>query len=213
MKLEHFFLGITAVLLAATGWMALHYRTEFLLERQKNEFAKVSGNSVPAAPSPAAPTPAATGAGAPKTPGLLENPAAVVAQSTAEADRLQKELDAAEREKLILAEKVKKMEDNKQAGLPADAGPLTDVQIRIKEAPAIAKVKEFVSEAGIAVLDHGKDRSLATGQTYAVRRGHFLVSERLVIGETVDDQECAATVSGLQPGEVIRAGDEVIKWE
>ena len=205
MKLEHLFLGVCALLLATTGLLAVHYRTELLLERQKNEMAQK-------------PPPIPKSSDGIKAVGtLVEAPAAVVAAATtgAEQAKLQRQLQIAEEEKNLLTAKVKTMQDNKQAGLPADAAPLTEMQIKIKEAPAIATVKEYVADQGILVLDHGADRGLKTKQVYAVRRGAYIVASRIEIGETVDANECAALVSSsaLQPGEVLKKGDEVIKWE
>jgi hypothetical protein len=208
MKLEHLFLGICALLLATTGLLAVHYRTELLLERQKNGLAHQPPPIPKTAPGPhAAPTrPAGT---------LVESPASIGADAGAEQARLQKQLQIAEEEKNLLTAKVKTMEANKAAGLPPDADPLTPTQIKIKELPAIAAVKQYLPEHGILVLDHGTDRGLKTDQKYAVRRGAYIVANPIQIGENVDATECAAIVgpSALQPGEVLKPGDEVIQWE
>ena len=63
--------------------------------------------------------------------------------------------------------------------------------------------------------DAGTARGLKSGQTYAVRRGHFIVAKQIEIGETVEENESIAGVnaSSLPTGETIKPGDEVIKWE
>ena len=63
--------------------------------------------------------------------------------------------------------------------------------------------------------DAGTARGLKTGQTYAVRRGHFIVAKKVEVGETVEESQAILGVnaSSLPPGETLRPGDEVIKWE
>lgn len=207
MKLEHFFFGLFALLLAFTGMLAMHYRGELQMERRLHELSR-QAPAVPQAAVPAVPA-------APSANGVVEQPATALSAAEEEKARLQRQLELAENEKQMLSDKVKKMETNEKAGLPADAPDLSAFQIKIKEAPAISRVKEYVSDQGIAVLDSGSARGLKTGQVYAVRRGHFIVAKKIEIGETVEENECAALVdsSALQPGEVLKPGDEIIQWE
>jgi hypothetical protein len=209
MKLEHLFLGICVLLLAATGLLAVHYRTELKVERERAK-ALSQPSAIPQASSIAArqdaPVPRSS------TGSALERESA---QADTQKQQLIAQLKIAEREKELLSDKVKQIQENAQSGLPADAPPLTPQQIKIKEAPAIAKIKSYKADHGIAVLDHGTDRGLKTDQVYAVRRGAYVVARKLVIGEMVDANEAAAVVESgaLQPGEVLKPGDEVIKWE
>jgi hypothetical protein len=211
MKLEHLFLGICILLLAATGLLALHYRTELKVERERARVLS-QPSAISNATAPLAGPGTAVSRSNAGSPSSLEREAA---QADSQKKNLIEQLRIAEREKEMLGGKVKRIQDNAQSGLPPDAAPLTQQQIKIKEAPAIAKIKSYKADHGIAVLDHGTDRGLKTDQVYAVRRGPYVVARKLVIGESVDANEAAAIVESgsLQPGEVLKAGDEVIKWE
>lgn len=201
MKLEHFFFGLFALLLAATGMLAMHYRGELMYERRLNDLAR-KAPAIPQIPA-AAPAPAPP----PVAP--------VVDQAAIERAAIQRQLEQAETEKSLLSTQVKKMQENQEAGLPADAPELTATQHKIKEAPAIGKIQQYLPDQGFAVIDAGSARGLKTGQTYAVRRGHFIVAKKIEIGETVEESQAIAGVnaSSLQPGETLKPGDEVIKWE
>jgi len=210
MKLEYFFFALFALLLAATGMLAMHYRGVLMYYRRVSEQAR----QAPAIPQ-AAVVPAASPAVDPE-----------VAQRAA----LQQQLDQAETEKNLLATKVRTMESGKSGGEglavpeapaavvaaePLETSELTASQLRIKEAPAIAKVQQYLPDQGFAVIDAGSARGLKTGQVYAVRRGHYIIAKQVEVGETVEESQAILGVnaSALQPGETLKAGDEVIKWE
>lgn len=215
MKLEHFFFGLFALLWAATGMLAMHYRGELMYERRLGELSR-QAPAIPQVAPAAQPTPPA---------------AAVPAPDPAAAARLalQQQLEQAENEKNLLSTQVQKLQANQEpdpAGTTAtpsivetpaapEASALTDVQRKIKEAPAIATIQRYLPDQGFAVLDAGTARGLKSGQMYAVRRGHFIVAKQIEIGETVEENEAIAGVnaSSLPTGETIKPGDEVIKWE
>jgi hypothetical protein len=215
MKLEHFFFGLFALLWAATGMLAMHYRGELMYERRLGELSR-QAPAIPQVAPAAQPTPPA---------------AAVPAPDLAAAARLalQQQLEQAENEKNLLSTQVQKLQANQEpspAGTTAttstvespaapEASTLTDMQRKIKEAPAIATIQRYLPDQGFAVLDAGTARGLKSGQMYAVRRGHFIVAKQIEIGETVEENESIAGVnaSSLPTGETIKPGDEVIKWE
>lgn len=215
MKLEHFFFGLFALLWAATGMLAMHYRGELMYERRLGELSRQAPAIPQVAPAAQSTPPAA----------------AVPAPDPAAAARLalQQQLEQAENEKNLLSTQVQKLQASKEpdpAGTTAtpsvvetpaapEASALTDVQRKIKEAPAIATIQRYLPDQGFAVLDAGTARGLKSGQMYAVRRGHFIVAKQIEIGETVEENEAIAGVnaSSLPTGETIKPGDEVIKWE
>lgn len=215
MKLEHFFFGLFALLWAATGMLAMHYRGELMYERRLGELSRQAPAIPQVAPAAQATPPAA----------------AVPAPDPAAAARLalQQQLEQAENEKNLLSTQVQKLQASQEPGpagtasttstveTPAapEASVLTDMQRKIKEAPAIATIQRYLPDQGFAVLDAGTARGLKSGQLYAVRRGHFIVAKQIEIGETVEENEAIAGVnaSSLPTGETIKPGDEVIKWE
>jgi hypothetical protein len=208
MKLEYFFFALFGLLLAATGMLAMHYRGELMAERRINELQRLP-SAVPQSPA-AAPLPA--------------TPAAAIDQAAIDRANLQRQLEQAENEKNLLTSRVNTLESadpsaptSPDAPVPeaAESGELTTTQKRIKEAPSIAKIQQYLPDQGFAVIDAGTARGLKTGQTYAVRRGHFIVAKKVEVGETVEESQAILGVnaSSLPPGETLRPGDEVIKWE
>lgn len=195
--------------------LAMHYRGELMYERRLGELSR-QAPAIPQVAPAAQPTPPA---------------AAVPAPDLAAAARLalQQQLEQAENEKNLLSTQVQKLQANQEpspAGTTAttstvetpaapEASTLTDMQRKIKEAPAIATIQRYLPDQGFAVLDAGTARGLKSGQMYAVRRGHFIVAKQIEIGETVEENESIAGVnaSSLPTGETIKPGDEVIKWE
>ena len=195
--------------------LAMHYRGELMYERRLGELSR-QAPAIPQVAPAAQPTPPA---------------AAVPAPDPAAAARLalQQQLEQAENEKNLLSTQVQKLQANQEpspAGTTAttstvespaapEASTLTDMQRKIKEAPAIATIQRYLPDQGFAVLDAGTARGLKSGQMYAVRRGHFIVAKQIEIGETVEENESIAGVnaSSLPTGETIKPGDEVIKWE
>ena len=214
MKLEYFFFALFALLLAATGMLAMHYRGELMYYRRVSEQAR-QAPAIPQAPA----APASTGA---------------VDTAAAERAALQRQLEQAETEKNLLASKVRTIESGKTGGTepaaapeaaevppvvvaaePSEPSELTSTQKRIKEAPAIAKVQQYLPDQGFAVIDAGSARGLKTGQVYAIRRGPYIIAKKAEVGETVEESQAILGVnaSALQPGETLKVGDEVIKWE
>ncbi len=212
MKLEHLFLGVCLLLLAATGLMAVHYRTELLVERERAAHQAAPSTVAPATPaSPVAVQPPAAPAATPATSSTAAAIDREAARVDAENRQLREKL-ASEERKMIDA----KVDQIKAAGTAnAPEEPKTDLQVKIKEAPAIARIKTYLANEGIATLDAGSERGLKTDQVYAVRRGHFIVAKKITIGETVEPAESAAIVdpNSLQPGQELKPGDEVIKWD
>jgi hypothetical protein len=213
MKLEYFFFALFGLLLAATGMLAMHYRGELMAERRINEL-RLQPSAIPQSPAVPAAAPA---------------PPAVVDQAALDRAALQRQIEQAESETSLLTQKVNALGNPQgtdpaadaanaaviEADPTADPEALTATQRRIKEAPSIAKIQQYLPDQGFAVIDAGSARGLKTGQTYAVRRGHFLVAKKVEVGETVEESEAIVGVnaSALQPGETLKAGDEVIKWE
>lgn len=91
------------------------------------------------------------------------------------------------------------------------AAPLTDLQKQLLGMPAIAKVVEANAEGGFAVINAGKDKQLTTGMKFDVRRGNGLVG-RVIVGETIEASEAVVDIdsSVVLPGVRIEAGDELI---
>ncbi len=91
------------------------------------------------------------------------------------------------------------------------AAPLTALQKQLLGMPAVAKVIEVQKDQGFAVINAGKDKQLSTGMKFDVRRGDGLVG-RVIVGETIDAAESVVDIdiTVSLPGVSIEAGDELI---
>jgi len=88
--------------------------------------------------------------------------------------------------------------------------PLTPGQRLVKNAPSIAKVKEFVADQGFVVLSAGSKQGLSEGVKFDLRRDASIVG-RIKIS-SVDDLESIANLDfkSVPAGVTVQAGDEVI---
>ena len=93
----------------------------------------------------------------------------------------------------------------------AAAAPLTDLQKQLLGMPAFAKVIEVQNDQGFAVISAGRDKQLASGMKFDVRRGNGLVG-RVIVGETIEAAEAVVDIDNTVaiPGVRIEAGDELI---
>jgi hypothetical protein len=87
---------------------------------------------------------------------------------------------------------------------------LTPLQRRIKDSPAIAKVKEAVPDQGFVTLDAGTKAQLKAGLKFDLRRDSAVVG-RVTIS-AVEENEAVADVDPktIPEGVKVQAGDEVI---
>ncbi|WP_395735386.1 hypothetical protein [Prosthecobacter sp.] len=94
---------------------------------------------------------------------------------------------------------------------PPAAAPLTDLQKQVMGMPVFAKVIEVHNDEGFAVIDAGKNKQLTSGTKFDVRRGSGLVG-RVIVGDTIDAAESVVDIdtSAVLPGVRIEPGDELI---
>ena len=148
----------------------------------------------PAQPQPQVPAVAP----APGTPGAgnvtLPNPAAA--------------LSIAAQEKQLLDEQIAQLKD--QTAPPT----YTPLQLKIKNLPAIAKIKSYNSDLAFVEMDAGKNRNIEKGMTFDIRRDSMLVG-KVKVSDTIEDASCIADVDikTVPTGVQIQAGDELVKYE
>lgn len=187
MRLSHYALALTIILLAITGYLAWEAQEEAKGARRELELVRRQQAANEAAmplkpttvaelpPPPAAPVlppvsgqPLAGSALMPGAPAALSSPA------------------------------------------PA-AAPLTALQKQLLGMPAQAKVLEAHQDQGFAVINAGKNKQLASGMKFDVRRGDGLVG-RVIVSDTIEDTEAVVDIDSTVtlPGVRIEAGDELI---
>lgn len=181
MRLSHFALALTIILLAITGYLAWEAQEEARGARRELELVRkqqaardsakpIEPTTVAAVPPiPEAPAPAAPPLGSGLMPGAP-------APSPAPA-----------------------------------AAPLTALQKQLLGMPAMAKVIEVHHDQGFAVINAGKNKEMAAGMKFDVRRADGLVG-RVIVSETVEAAEAVVDIdtSVSLPGVRIEAGDELI---
>jgi hypothetical protein len=91
------------------------------------------------------------------------------------------------------------------------AAPLTAMQKQLLGMPAMAKVIEIHQDQGFAVISAGRNKQLASGMKFDVRRGDGLVG-RVIVGDTIDAAEAVVDIDNTVtlPGVHIEVGDELI---
>ncbi len=184
MRLSHFALALTIILLAVTGYLAWEAQEEARGARQELALVRkqqaASEVALPMKPSVVASLPPA-----PEVPVSTVPPLAGSALLPGTPPPV-------------------------PLATPA-AAPLTALQKQLLGMPAMAKVTEVHKDQGFAVISAGKDKQLAKGMKFDVRRGDGLVG-RVIVGETIDAAESVVDIdnSVTLPGVSIEVGDELI---
>lgn len=188
MRLSHFALALTVILLAITSYLAWEAQEEAQGARRELELVRkqqaardsampMRPSTVAALPPPPAPPVAPAAASVPPLAGSGLMPGAPATTPS-----------------------------------PAPAAaPLTALQKQLLGMPAMAKVIEIHNDQGFAVINAGKNKELAKGMKFDVRRGDGLVG-RVVVGDTIEASEAVVDIdtTASLPGVRIEAGDELI---
>ena len=184
MRLSHYALALTIILLAITGYLAWEAQEEAKGARKELELVRRQQ----AAHDMAVPAKPGTVAALPPPPELPNSSVPPLAGSS-----LMPGTPA------VLA-----------SPAPA-AAPLTALQKQLLGMPAMAKVIESHNDQGFAVINAGKDKQLASGMKFDVRRGDGLVG-RVIVGDTVEAAESVVDIdpSVTLPGVRIENGDELL---
>lgn len=185
MRLSHFALALTIILLAITGYLAWEAQEAARGARKELDLVRrqqaARDSSMPIRPT--------TVASIPPPP---EVPVAVAAPPLG-GSSLMPGTPAA------------------TASPAAAAAPLTALQKQLLGMPAAAKVIEVQRDQGFAVINAGKDKQITPGMKFDVRRGDGLVG-RVIVGDTIDAAEAVVDIdnSVALPGVRIEVGDELI---
>lgn len=91
---------------------------------------------------------------------------------------------------------------------------LTPEQIRVRDAPAIAHVRQYDADWHFVVLDGGKERNIAEGTQLAVRRGHEILG-LIKVDEVLENESVAELVgtwrTDAQATKPLR-GDDIVTY-
>lgn len=204
MRLTHFALSLTLILLAITSYLAWEGQQEIKGLKREREFDKEQlraektaspdqGSLVPLPSTPAAsitPPPApGTIAAAPTPPAEL-----MAGTSTLPGGGLTVP-------KTVIEAESKGISTN----------TLTSLQKQVIASPAVARVKTVVKDQGFVVLDAGAKQSLAKGQKYEIRRGNAILA-KITLTDAIEESEAVADLdfASIPTGVEIEPGDEII---
>lgn len=209
MRLIHFALALTIVLLAITGYLAWEGQQEARGARRELDFlkqqqqAQMAAGAVPAASTQAlrTMTPPLPGQIAIHTPPAT--PQSVGGSAGATAGRDTSTASAAP--------------SGIAGSLPpappvAAPPPLTLLQKRVLSMPAIGKVKEYQKDAGFVVISAGSQQRVAKGTKFDLRRDNAVVG-RITVTDTIEATESVADLdpASVPAGVTVEVGDEVIQ--
>jgi len=184
MRLSHFALALTIILLAITGYLAWEAqeeargaRKELDLVRRQQAAREMAMPQKPVLVSSLPPPPEVPVSAVPPLSGSALMPGTPAAQPSP----------------------------------AAAAAPLTALQKQLLGMPAVAQVTEVHNDQGFAVISAGKNKQLASGVKFDVRRGDGLVG-RVIVGESIEATEAVVDIDNAfkLPGVSIEVGDEVI---
>jgi hypothetical protein len=198
---------------------AIQDRQDKMMDLLK-QYSKPPAGEVPAVPAPTVPAVASSQPPAPvaAVPPLTKSvpPSAAlppggqqpVVPTISDLPDPSRSLSAAAQEKLLLDAEIAALKDK-------TAPPQYNAeQTRIKNLPAMAKIKNYNSELAFVELDAGRNRNLEKGTVFSIRRDAMLVG-KVKVTDSIEDASSIADVDtkSVPPGIQIQPGDELVLYK
>lgn len=214
MRLTHFALALTIILLCITSYLAWQGQEEIKGLKREHEFEKKQLQADQAAsPSPASMIPLPS---APETKGITPPQPGTIAASPVPAPAPAPSPAGAE-DGLPGAISLpgggltipKAVADAEAQGIRTNT--LTPIQQQVQAASALGKIKTVVREQGFVVLDIGTKAGLKPGQKLEIRRNQSILARVTVTG-TIEENEAVADLdfASIPTGVTLEPGDEII---
>jgi hypothetical protein len=200
MRLTHFALALTLILLIITAYLAWEGQQAARGAREELRFVKqqqaaqegaplqAANTAVPVTPQATAtitpPAPSRVTAEPAPMPGALPLPGAGLTVPKAVSDA---------------------------AAGGANPNLLTPQQKEVAAAVAVAKVKTVVMDQGFVVINAGSKQQIGKGMKFNIRRGNAVLA-KVTVTDSVDEQEAVADLdlASIPTGVTIEPGDEII---
>lgn len=184
MRLSHFALALTLILLCFTGYLAWEAKDEARGAQRELELVRRQ-QAAQAAARPVAPSVVAEIPPEPEAIPLTPPPPPLAGSGL--------------------------MPGTPASAPPLAAAPLTAMQKQLRGLPAMAKITTVEKDQGFAVIDAGKNKDLQAGMKFDVRRKDGLVG-RVIISDSIDAAEAVVDIdlSASLPGVSIEVGDELV---
>lgn len=207
MRLTHFALALTIILLCITGYLAWEGQQEIKGLKKERDFERQQRQAEQTAmpgqdKMVALPTVPATSVTPPPAPGTI-------AQSPVPETEPEEFMAGAGSlpgggltvPKSVLAAEASGVSTN----------TLTPLQQQVMSAPAVARVKTVVREQGFVIIDAGLAQGLSAGQKYEIRRANAVLA-KVTVTDSIEQNEAVADLdfASIPTGVTIEPGDELI---
>jgi hypothetical protein len=209
MRLTHFALALTIILLAITGYLAWEGQQEIKGLKKEMDFerkqrqAEETANPAPQSmlPLPTIPASSITPP-PPPAPGTIASAPAV----EPEPGGIMAGAGSLPGGGLTVPLSVTQAQTQ---GISPQA--LTPLQKQVVAAPAVATVKTVVREQGFIIIDAGLAKGLTKGQKFEVRRANAILA-RVTLTDAIEENEAVADLdfSSIPAGVNLEPGDELI---
>lgn len=203
MRLTHFALALTFLLLCITGYLAWEGQEAARGAREELAFVKkqqsAQANAAPGADKQVQLPTIPAASISPPAPGSIAPQASAAELPTAGASTLPG--GGMTIPKTIVEAEAKGINTN----------TLTPIQKQVKDAKPMGKIKAVVKEQGFVVLDVGSNQGLKKGQPFDIRRGNAVLAKVLVT-DTIEPNEAVADLdlASIPAGVTLEPGDEII---
>lgn len=203
MRLTHFALALTFLLLCITGYLAWEGQEAARGAREELAFVKkqqsAQANAAPGADQQVQLPTIPAASISPPAPGSIAPQAPAAELPTAGASTLPG--GGMTIPKTIVEAEAKGINTN----------TLTPIQKQVQDAKPVGKIKAVVKEQGFVVLDVGSNQGLKKGQPFDIRRGNAVLAKVLVT-DTIEPNEAVADLdlASIPAGVTLEPGDEII---
>lgn len=203
MRLTHFALALTILLLCITGYLAWEGQEAARGAREELAFVKkqqtAQANAAPSANQQVQLPTIPAASISPPAPGSIAPQAPAAELPTAGASTLPG--GGMTIPKTIVEAEAKGINTN----------TLTPIQKQVQDAKPVGKIKAVVKEQGFVVLDVGSNQGLKKGQPFDIRRGNAVLAKVLVT-DTIEPNEAVADLdlASIPAGVTLEPGDEII---
>ncbi|MFM2176764.1 MAG: hypothetical protein RL015_862 [Verrucomicrobiota bacterium] len=203
MRLTHFALALTILLLCITGYLAWEGQEAARGAREELAFVKkqqtAQANAAPSTNQQVQLPTVPAASISPPAPGSIAPQAPAAELPTAGASTLPG--GGMTIPKTIVEAEAKGINTN----------TLTPIQKQVQDAKPVGKIKAVVKEQGFVVLDVGSNQGLKKGQPFDIRRGNAVLA-KVIVTDTIEPNEAVADLdlASIPAGVTLEPGDEII---
>lgn len=207
MRLTHFALALTVILLGITGYLAWEGQLEIKGLKKERDFERqqrVAEQTASPDESSLIPLPSSITPPPPPVPGTIAPAPAPIA--AVEDDAPMAGASTLPGGGLTIP---KSVADAESKGISTNT--LTPVQQQVSNALPVAAIKLVVREQGFIIIDAGTNKGFVKGQKLEIRRGNAILG-RVTLTDSIEASEAVADLdlASIPTGVTIEPGDQLI---